>query len=226
MASSPIKPLPYAHYALEPHIDALTVNIHHTKHQMAFINELRAVIEEHPELRGLDATAICKAIGSGRLTGKAAEAARFPAGAQWNHSFFWSVLCAPSDSVVAIPSHSHPPTGELAAAIDAAFGSLEGLKVRFSTTAIEWRGSGWVWLGVKPDGGLAIAATPNEDNPLMAPESERIIPILGLDLWEHAYYLKHHNRKHEYTAAFWLIADWSAVAGNYAAAKEGRVYSA
>ena len=191
-----LPPLPYAYDALEPHIDARTMEIHHTKHHQAYIDNANAAVEKHPELAGKsvedllgDLNAIPEAI---RMV------IRNHGGGHANHSLFWTVLKAGGSK----------PAGDLAAAIDRNFGSFDTFKTQFETAAKTRFGSGWAWLSVKKDGGLVVTSTPNQDSPL----SEGLTPILGLDVWEHAYYLKYQNKRPDYVAAFWNVVNWDEVA--------------
>eukprot|EP00877_Chromochloris_zofingiensis_P005537 jgi/Chrzof1/14985/Cz09g23070.t1 len=192
--------LPYQHHALEPHIDALTMNIHHSKHHQTYVNNLNAALEKFPEFQDLGLAEINKAVGTNKVPSDIATAVRNNGGGHWNHSFFWKIMTAPTET--------NGPSSELKSAIDQAFGSLDEMKTKFNQTAAARFGSGWAWLGVKPDGKLAITSTPNQDNPLMALADDQSIPVLGLDVWEHAYYLKYHNRRPEYIAAWWNVVNW------------------
>jgi Fe-Mn family superoxide dismutase len=195
--------LPYPYAALEPHIDARTMEIHHTKHHAAYVNNLNAAIQgtehENKPLEELLA-------GVSRLP----VAVRNNGGGHWNHTFFWNIMS---------PQGGGVPQGELAAAIDRVFGSFEDFKKQFAAAAIGRFGSGWAWLCVDNSGELFITSTPNQDNPLMDVAEKPGKPILGLDVWEHAYYLHYQNRRPDYVAAWWNVVDWSAVAKNYAAAR-------
>lgn len=210
--------LPYNYAALEPHVDALTMNIHHTKHHQAYVTNVNAALDKFPELKGLGIVDLNKAIGSDKVPAEVATAVRNNGGGHWNHSFFWTVMTSPADT--------NGASGELKAAIEAAFGSVDEMKAKFNAAAAGRFGSGWAWLGAKPDGSLAITSTPNQDNPLMAVADEKLIPILGLDVWEHAYYLKYHNRRPEYISNWWSVVNWEQAAANYAAAKEGKAFLA
>ncbi|GBF96385.1 manganese superoxide dismutase [Raphidocelis subcapitata] len=210
--------LPYAYAALEPHVDATTMNIHHTKHHNAYVTNVNAALDKFPELKGLGLVDLNKAVGTAAVPADVATAVRNNGGGHWNHSFFWTVMGAPTDS--------NGPSGELKAAIEGAFGSLDEMKAKFNAAAAGRFGSGWAWLGVKPDGSLGITSTPNQDNPLMAVADDKMIPVLGLDVWEHAYYLKYQNRRPEYIAAWWNVVNWEAASENFAAAKAGKVFGA
>ena len=192
--------LPYAENALEPTIDAKTMNIHHTKHHQAYVTNLNNALAGHPDLEALSIDDLCKKIAS------VPESIRGPVrnngGGHWNHSFFWTIMG---------PGAGGAPTGKLAEAINAAFGSFEGMKEAFKKAAIGRFGSGWAWLVAK-DGKLAITSTPNQDNPLM---DDSGTPLLGLDVWEHAYYLNYQNRRPDYVDAWWNVVNWTAVAARF-----------
>ena len=193
--------LPYAFDALEPHIDAKTMEIHHDKHHAAYTTNLNAAIE------GTDlANATIEEI---LVKGTDKPAVRNNGGGFWNHNLFWETLA---------PNAGGQPEGELAAAINEAFGSFEAFKDEFSKAAATRFGSGWAWLIVK-DGKLVVTSTPNQDNPLMPVADVQGQPILGLDVWEHAYYLNYQNRRPDYINAFFNVVNWAKVAELYAAAK-------
>lgn len=197
--------LGYPHDALEPYIDKATMEIHHGKHHNAYVTNLNAALEGHPDLAGLSLE---------ELQGKIADIAplRNNGGGHFNHSLFWKVIA---------PGGASTPSGDLAAAIDAAFGSFDAFKEEFAKAGATRFGSGWAWLGVKADGTLGVCSTPNQDNPLMG-EAAGVCgctPILGLDVWEHAYYLNYQNRRPDYIAAFWNVVNWDVVAANFASAK-------
>lgn len=186
--------LPYAHDALEPHIDALTMQIHHGKHHQAYVDNLNKAIAGTPnENKSLEE--LVKAAGT------ISPAVRNNGGGHWNHSFFWEILG---------PNAGGKPSGKLAAAIDAAFGSFDEFKTKFSAAGATRFGSGWAWLTVK-DGKLEISSTPNQDNPLMDVAEVKGTPILGVDVWEHAYYLKYQNKRPDYLAAIWNVINWKKV---------------
>ena len=186
--------LPYAHNALEPHIDALTMQIHHGKHHQAYVDNLNKVIAGTPnENKSLEE--LVKAAGS------ISPAVRNNGGGHWNHSFFWEILA---------PNAGGKPSGKLAAAIDTAFGSFDEFKAKFNAAGATRFGSGWAWLIVK-DGKLEVTSTPNQDNPLMDVAEVKGTPILGVDVWEHAYYLKYQNKRPDYLAAIWNVINWKKV---------------
>ena len=194
--------LPYAHDALEPHIDARTMEIHHGKHHQAYINNVNGALEGNEELAGKSVEDLVSDLDS--VPEDIRGAVRNNGGGHANHSLFWSVMG---------PGKGGEPGGDLGAAIDAIFGSLDGFKEEFAKAGATRFGSGWAWLVV--DGGnLAVTSTANQDSPLM----EGKTPILGLDVWEHAYYLNYQNRRPDYIAAFWNVVDWDAVAARFAAA--------
>lgn len=200
--------LPYAYDALEPHIDARTMEIHHSKHHNAYITNLNAAIEG----TGLESKTICELIGD--LSAVPAEkrgAVRNNGGGHANHSFFWTILS---------PNGGGAPTGELAAAIDAELGGFDAFKDAFAKAGATRFGSGWAWLVVKADGSLAVTSTPNQDCPCMSGVAEvEGKPVIGLDVWEHAYYLKYQNLRPKYIEAFWNVVDWKAAEENYKSAK-------
>ncbi len=196
-----LAPLPYAHDALEPHIDTQTMQIHHGKHHQAYVDNLNKAIagteHENKSLAELVASA-----------GKISPAVRNNGGGHWNHTFFWESLDEKGGGM---------PAGKLAEAIHETFGSFETFKEKFAQAGMTRFGSGWAWLLVK-DGKLEISSTPNQDNPLMDVADVKGTPILGVDVWEHAYYLKYQNRRADYLAAFWNVVDWKKVADRFEAA--------
>jgi Fe-Mn family superoxide dismutase len=200
-----LPPLPYPPEALEPHIDAQTMQIHHGKHHAAYVNNLNAALEQHPQFFEMTAEQVIKNLAS--VPEDVRQTVRNNGGGHVNHTMFWSLMSADGGGA---------PSGELAAAIEATFGSFENFKAEFKKAAVGRFGSGWAWLIV--DGGaLKIVSTPNQDNPVM--DNPNVVPILGLDVWEHAYYLKYQNRRPDYVDAWWNVVDWNAVAALYAAAK-------
>lgn len=194
--------LPYAHEALEPHIDKLTMQIHHGKHHQAYVDNLNKAIAG-TENANKSIEELVKHAGS------ISAAVRNNGGGHWNHTFFWESLA---------PNAGGAPTGELADAINAAFGSFDEFKTKLATAGVTRFGSGWAWLIVK-EGKLEIISTPNQDNPLMDIAEVKGTPILGVDVWEHAYYLKYQNRRPDYLAAIWNVINWSKIAERFAAAK-------
>jgi len=195
--------LPYVSNALEPHIDQQTMEIHHGKHHKAYVDNLNKALEAAPNLQEHSVEQLL-ANNLAAVPDAIKGAVRNNGGGHWNHTFFWNLMT---------PDAGGTPTGELAAAIDAAFGSFDAFKAQFQDAGMKRFGSGWAWLVVDADGGLAIMSTPNQDNPLM----EGKTAILGVDVWEHAYYLKYQNRRADYLAAWWNIVDWNKVAQLYAA---------
>jgi len=194
--------LPYAFNALEPHIDARTMEIHHGKHHNAYVTNLNNAIAG-TDAEKLSIEDICKNIS------KYPAAVRNNGGGHYNHSLFWTILSPAGGS----------PSGPLADAINAAFGSFDEFKTKFAAAGATRFGSGWAWLIVDGNGKLAITSTPNQDNPLMDVAEVKGTPILGLDVWEHAYYLNYQNRRPDYIAAFWNVVNWSEVAKLFGAAK-------
>ncbi|MDX2184209.1 MAG: superoxide dismutase [Gemmatimonadaceae bacterium] len=188
--------LPYAPEALEPHIDAQTMQIHHGKHHQAYVTNLNAAIEKAPELASWSLDELCTKIA--QVPEAVRGAVRNNGGGHWNHSMFWQWMS---------PKGGGEPTGKLADAITASFGSFATFKEQFQQAGMTRFGSGWAWL-VKDDAKLAILSTPNQDNPAM----EGKHALLGVDVWEHAYYLKYQNRRADYLAAFWNVVHWDAVA--------------
>jgi Fe-Mn family superoxide dismutase len=192
--------LPYAENALEPAIDARTMNIHRTKHHQAYVTNLNKALETHPDWAAMSIDEICTRIGE--VPEAVRTAVRNNGGGHWNHAFFWTTL-APA-------GQGGSPSPALAKAIDAAFGSMDGLKEKFAAAAAGRFGSGWAWLVRKPDGTLAVTSTPNQDNPLMKGVADTLgTPILGLDVWEHAYYLHYQNRRPDYVTAWWSVVNWN-----------------
>lgn len=196
--------LPYAPDALEPHIDKATMEIHHGRHHKAYVDNLNKAIE------GTDAAnqsieEILKNVS------KYAAGVRNNGGGHYNHSLFWTILA---------PNANTQPSGELAQAINETFGSLDELKSQINAAGATRFGSGWAWLSVSADGKLQISSTPNQDNPLMDVAEVKGTPILGIDVWEHAYYLKYQNKRPDYLSAIWNVINWDAVAERYAQAKK------
>jgi Fe-Mn family superoxide dismutase len=194
--------LQYAHDALEPHIDARTMEIHHGKHHAAYTANLNAALADHPGLHGKSADELVSDLAA--LPEGIRAAVRNNGGGYVNHAMFWQLMT---------PGGADAPGGELASAIDAAFGSVDAFKQRFAAAAIGRFGSGWAWLAADGDGSLEVLSTPNQDTPVMTGKT----PILGVDVWEHAYYLNYQNRRPDYVAAFWNVVNWTVVGENYAA---------
>ena len=198
--------LPYPANSLEPFIDEQTMLIHHGKHHAAYVNNLNAALEKHPDLQGKSLEALIGDLNA--VPADIRAVVRNNGGGHWNHAFFWTLLKK---------NEGAQPSGALAAAIQKAFGSFDAFKEQFAKAGATRFGSGWAWLCVKADKSLCVCSTPNQDNPLMAGVAECPgTPILGLDVWEHAYYLKYQNRRPDYIAAFWNVVNWSAVEALYA----------
>ena len=198
-----LPPLPYPTNALEPHIDAQTMEIHHGKHHNAYVTNLNAALEKAPELADKSLEDLLRNLNS--VPEAVRTAVRNNGGGHWNHSQFWRTMA---------PNAGGAPTGKLAAAIDAAFGDFEKFKEAFNAAGAGRFGSGWVWL-VNEGGKLAITSTPNQDNPLMEGKSA---PLLGNDVWEHAYYLKYQNRRPDYLKAWWNTVNWDEVGKRFGGA--------
>ena len=198
-----LPPLPYPNNALDPHIDARTMEIHHTKHHQAYINNANNALKDQAGLSELSAEDLIKDLS--KVPEAIRTVVRNNAGGHANHSLFWTVMA---------PNAGGEPTGDLAAAIHAAFGTFAQFKEKFAAAATTRFGSGWAWLVVS-GGKLEVTSTPNQDSPLM----EGKTPILGLDVWEHAYYLNYQNRRPDYITAFWNVVNWPEVARRFAAAK-------
>ena len=196
--------LPYAYDALEPHIDARTMEIHHTKHHQAYINNVNAALVG-TELEGIPPCELCMRLDE--LPAEKQTTARNNGGGHANHAFFWTVMS---------PAGGGMPEGALATAINDGFGSFDAFKAEFSKAAVTRFGSGWAWLCKHDDGKLSVCSTPNQDNPLMKDVPCDGLPILGLDVWEHAYYLNYQNRRPDYVASFFNVINWTKVAEFYA----------
>ena len=195
--------LPYAFDALEPHIDAATMQIHHDKHHQAYVDNLnKAIAGSANENKSLEE--LVKAAGT------ISPAVRNNGGGHWNHTFFWDSLA---------PNAGGTPSGKLADAINAAFGSFDAFKEKFNTAGTTRFGSGWAWLIVSADKKLAVTSSPNQDNPLMDVAEVKGTPILGVDVWEHAYYLKYQNKRPDYLGAIWSVINWAKVQENFDKAK-------
>ena len=196
--------LPYASDALEPHIDKTTMEIHHGKHHNAYVTNLNNAVAG-TDLENKSIEEICKSVS------KASPAVRNNGGGHYNHSLFWQLLKV---------NNGQGPSGNLASAIDKKFGSLDKFKEEFAKAATTRFGSGWGWLIVDKSGDLQITSTPNQDNPLMDVAEVQGTPLLGLDVWEHAYYLKYQNRRPDYVSAFWNVVNWDEVAKRFEEAKK------
>jgi Fe-Mn family superoxide dismutase len=195
--------LPYAPDALEPHIDSMTMQIHHGKHHQAYVDNLNKAIAGTPnENKSLEDLV--------KVAGTISPAVRNNGGGHWNHTFFWETLA---------PKAGGAPSGKIADAINSTFSSFDGFKEKFANAGMTRFGSGWAWLLLK-DGKLEISSTPNQDNPLMDVAEVKGTPVLGVDVWEHAYYLKYQNRRADYLAAFWNVVDWNKVAERFGASSK------
>ncbi|HRP45052.1 MAG TPA: superoxide dismutase [Ginsengibacter sp.] len=195
--------LPYAYDALEPNIDKQTMEIHHDKHHGGYVNNLnKAIAGTEYENKSLEEIL--------KVAGKAGNAIRNNAGGHWNHTFFWEIMG---------PNGGGKPSGDLAKAIDDSFGSFDAMKEKFNAAGAARFGSGWAWLAVDNSGKLVVCSSPNQDNPLMDVAECACTPILGCDVWEHAYYLKYQNKRADYLNAFWNCVNWDKVAEHYKNAK-------
>jgi len=194
-----LNPLPYAHDALEPFIDATTMQIHHDKHHAAYINNLNGALEKHPELGSKTLEQLLSDLNA--VPEDIRTVVRNHGGGTFNHNLFWEIMA---------PKAGGEPKGALAKAIDAAFNNFANFKAEFEKAANGRFGSGWAWL-VKKGSGLAVVSTPNQDNPM----SEGMSPVLGIDVWEHAYYLKYQNRRAEYVTSWWNVVNWEEVARRF-----------
>ncbi len=201
----PLPPLPYANNALEPHIDEMTMMIHHDRHHAAYVNNLNAAIEKYPELGNQSIEKLISDMNA--IPEDIRTVVRNNGGGHANHSLFWETIG---------PNAGGEPTGALKAAIDAELGGFSAFKEAFTKAATTRFGSGWAWLSVNSAGKLVVSSTPNQDSPLM----EGATPILGIDVWEHAYYLKYQNKRPDYIGAFFNVVNWAAVGKRYEAAKK------
>jgi Fe-Mn family superoxide dismutase len=199
-----LPPLPYPTDALEPHIDARTMEIHHGKHHAAYVNNLNAALEKAPDLQGKSLDDLLRNLNT--VPEAVRTAVRNNGGGHWNHTMFWQIMT---------PKGSGKPGGALAQAIDKAFGSFDKFKEQFTAAGVGRFGSGWAWLVVERGGGLKIESTPNQDNPLMDGKTA----VMGLDVWEHAYYLKYQNRRPDYIGAWWNVVNWAEIEKRYGSAK-------
>ena len=191
-----LKPLPYAYDALEPYIDKETMMLHHDKHEKAYVDNLNKAISKYPELYKKGLEGILKDLNS--IPADVRETVKNNAGGVYNHDFFWSIMT---------PEKGQKPSEELLKAINKDFGSLDNLKTKFNEAALGRFGSGWAWLVLNKDGNLSIISTPNQDSPI----SQDLKPILGIDVWEHAYYLKYQNRRKDYIDNWWNVVNWKQV---------------
>ena len=199
-----LPPLPYDYAALEPHIDEQTMRIHHDKHHAAYVNNLNAALEGNAELQGLSIEAL---IGKLSAVPEASRAAvRNNGGGHYNHTLFWELMA---------PGGANTPAGKLAEAINTAFGSFDAFKEQFAKAGMGRFGSGWAWLVKGADGKVSIESSPNQDSPVM----DGKFPVLGCDVWEHAYYLKYQNRRADYLAAWWNVLNWTVAGRRYESGK-------
>ena len=199
-----LPPLPYDYTVLEPHVDELTMRIHHDKHHAAYVNNLNAALEGQDALLALPVEALIADLG--KVPEAKRTAVRNNGGGHANHTMFWELMA---------PGGAKTPQGDLAAAIDLTFGSLDKFKEEFAKACATRFGSGWGWLSLSSDGTLRIESTPNQDSPVM----EGRTPLLGCDVWEHAYYLKYQNRRPDYVAAWWNVVNWTEVGRRFTAAR-------
>jgi len=199
-----LPPLPYAFDALEPHIDAKTMEIHHGKHHQAYVNNLNAALEKAPELQNKSLDDLLKNLNS--VPEAVRTAVRNNGGGHWNHTMFWQIMG---------PGAGGNPSGAIGEAITKSFGGFDKFKEQLNAAATSRFGSGWAWLIVERGGGLKIESTPNQDNPLMDGKTA----IMGIDVWEHAYYLKYQNRRPDYLAAWWNVANWKEIGKRFEAAR-------
>jgi len=197
-----LPPLPYPKDALEPHIDAQTMEIHHGKHHNAYVTNLNKALAGKPDLEAKSIEDLLKNLSA--VPEDIRNAVRNNGGGHYNHTLFWKIMG---------PNAGGAPTGKLAEAINAAFGSFDAFKEKFEAGGVGRFGSGWVWLVAGKDGKLAITSTPNQDSPIM----EGIKPLMGCDVWEHAYYLKYQNRRPDYLKAWWNVVNWAEIAKNFGA---------
>ena len=204
MSKHVLPDLPYAFDALEPHIDARTMEIHHDKHHAAYVANLNAALDKHPNLFEVSIEDLLSDLSA--IPEEIRTAVRNNGGGHANHSFFWPLMSG---------NGGGDPVGELASAIHTTFGSFDAFKEEFGTAAKTRFGSGWAWLSLTEGGGLKVTSTPNQDTPI----SEGLKPILGLDVWEHAYYLKYQNRRPDYVGAFWNVVNWEQAEANFQTAR-------
>lgn len=205
-----LPPLPYAFDALEPHIDAKTMEIHHDKHHAAYVTNVNKALEAHADLAKLSIEDLCK--GAAGVPDAIKGPVRNNGGGHFNHSFFWKLLSGKGGG---------DPKGASAKAIESDLGGFAKLKEAVSAAGATRFGSGWAWVSIGDDGKLFVSSTPNQDNPLMKGIAEKTgVPILGIDVWEHAYYLKYQNRRPDYLAAIWNVINWDQVEANYQAGKK------
>ncbi|HEU5349184.1 MAG TPA: superoxide dismutase [Ktedonobacterales bacterium] len=202
-----LPPLPYDYKALEPYIDEETMHLHHDKHHQAYVNNLNAALQGQSQFEGMGIDDLMRNLNT--VPEAIRTAVRNNGGGHANHSMFWQIMK---------PNGGGEPTGDLASAITSAFGSFDQFKAAFNDAGAKRFGSGWAWLVIGSDGKLAVMSTANQDSPL----SEGLYPVMGNDVWEHAYYLKYQNRRPEYLAAWWNVVNWDEIAKRYAQGMSGR----
>lgn len=206
-----LPPLPYPNDALEPTIDAKTMEIHHDKHHGAYVTNLNKALEGKADLEKMTIEQLCASLD--KVPQDIRMAVRNNGGGHYNHSLFWTLMAPKGKG-------GGEPSGAVGEAIKKAFGCFADFKTKFADAGTKRFGSGWAWLGVKGDGSLVITSTPNQDNPLMKEAEVQCTPFLGLDVWEHAYYLKYQNKRPDYITAWWDVVNWKAVEERYAKAKK------
>ncbi len=206
-----LPPLPYAKDALEPAIDAQTMEIHHGKHHNAYVTNLNNAIAGKSDLEAMSIEELCANLD--KVPQDIRSAVRNNGGGHYNHSLFWTILAGKGKG------GGGEPKGALADAISKAFGSFADFKTKFADAGVKRFGSGWAWLGRKADGSVVITSTPNQDNPLMKEADVQCTPLLSLDVWEHAYYLKYQNRRPDYIVAWWDVVNWTAIEQRFEGAK-------
>jgi Fe-Mn family superoxide dismutase len=202
-----LPPLPYDYNALEPYIDEETMHLHHDKHHQAYVNNLNAALQGQSQFENMSIDELIRSLNS--VPENVRTAVRNNGGGHINHSMFWQIMK---------PSGGGEPTGDLASAISSAFGSFDQLKAAFNDAGAKRFGSGWAWLVIGADGKLAVTSTANQDSPLI----DGLYPVLGNDVWEHAYYLKYQNRRPEYLAAWWNVVNWDEIGKRFAQGMSGR----
>src|SRR5205823_6617981 len=201
-----LPPLPYDYAALEPYIDEQTMHLHHDKHHQAYVNNLNAALQSNAEYASASLDDLVRRISE--VPENIRTAVRNNGGGHYNHTMFWQIMK---------PNGGGEPSGELASAIQQAFGSFDAFKAAFNDAGVKRFGSGWAWLALDQNGKLTVTSTPNQDNPLM----DGLYPVMGNDVWEHAYYLKYQNRRPEYLSAWWNVVNWDEVAHRYSQGQGG-----
>jgi Fe-Mn family superoxide dismutase len=202
-----LPPLPYDYTALEPHIDELTMHLHHDKHHQAYVNNVNTALQGQSQFENMSVDDLMRNLNS--VPENIRAAVRNNGGGHANHSMFWQIMK---------PNGGGEPTGDLASAISSAFGSFDQLKAAFNDAGAKRFGSGWAWLVIGADGKLAVTSTANQDSPL----TDGLFPVMGNDVWEHAYYLKYQNRRPDYLAAWWNVVNWDEIAKRFAQGMSGR----